>query len=229
MKQVVADSFEAFLKHALSVEDFPVYRGMSNIDFPLIPRLGRADTAELARSFGNDLFELEKTVVGQFKAGSIPYLDSTPSNEWEWLCVMQHHGSPTRLLDWTLSPLAAAFFALRHVGSQRQPNTTAVVYGLKAPNDLLSIGSGINPWQHDRVEFFPAPHISRRVTAQQSYFSFHPNPRLPFNTDDLIQIAIPVPAQARIAYLVSRLGFRETTMFPGLDSINDAIRKALKL
>jgi len=57
----------------------------------------------------------EKIFLEEFKRGAKRYLSSLihlPENTLEWLSLMQHHGCPTRLLDFTKSPYVAAFFAL---------------------------------------------------------------------------------------------------------------------
>ena len=60
--------------------------------------------------------EQEERILRIFKRKAIHYLDVVPDrqDDFEWLALMQDHGAPTRLLDFTWSPYVAAFFALHN-------------------------------------------------------------------------------------------------------------------
>ena len=60
--------------------------------------------------------EQEERIIRIFRRKAHLFLQHLPdSNDtFEWIALMQHHGAPTRLLDFTWSPYVAAFFALEH-------------------------------------------------------------------------------------------------------------------
>ena len=62
----------------------------------------------------------EVAIVREFMRRAHHYLPDVPRDDnWlEWLALMQHHGAPTRLLDWTYSPSVAVHFALSHAARQ---------------------------------------------------------------------------------------------------------------
>jgi hypothetical protein len=56
----------------------------------------------------------EDRILRVFKRKAHQFLDKPPDpdDDFQWLALMQHHGAPTRLIDFTWSPYVAAFFAL---------------------------------------------------------------------------------------------------------------------
>lgn len=85
------------------------YRGCGKASYELKPSLYR----HLQSKAIDDILLLEKKLIDRFKQRSIPF-HSRPFNDnpWEWLFLMQHYGVPTRLLDWSESPLVGLFFAV---------------------------------------------------------------------------------------------------------------------
>ncbi len=88
-----------------------LFRGTSQ-PFPLQTSLERALAdagVDLARAT-----DIEQQMLKEFKRRAHHYVNALPNrgDVLGWLALMQHHGAPTRLLDWTYSFYVAAFFAL---------------------------------------------------------------------------------------------------------------------
>lgn len=84
------------------------YRGLSSADYPLSSSLMRLATPYKKK--------LEKNLLKQFKKYARPQVVARDT-EWHWLSVAQHHGLPTRLIDWTYSPLIALHFVTENIAN----------------------------------------------------------------------------------------------------------------
>ncbi len=83
-----------------------IFRGQDNSSFELLPSLYRSKvgSSTSAESIFLELFKYsyEYPEIKKCK----------PITQFEKLCIMQHFGIPTRLLDWTKCPYAASWFAV---------------------------------------------------------------------------------------------------------------------
>jgi hypothetical protein len=89
------------------------YRGQAKADWRLETALKRA-----CHDLGCDqLLRREAWMIRQFQRRAHHYLASPPPTErrLEWVALMQHHGAPSRLIDFTYSFYVASVFAIRSV------------------------------------------------------------------------------------------------------------------
>lgn len=92
-----------------------VYRGLWDNKFELITSLMR---------LGGSFEKLERHLLRNFK--KYAQRKEIPGDSlWNWLAVAQHHGLPTRLLDWTYSPYIALHFATADI---QNFNTDGVIW-----------------------------------------------------------------------------------------------------
>src|SRR5262245_61240807 len=96
-----------------------LFRGQRDADWPLQTTLERTDTQL-------DRVDAEQFALQQFQSRALRFLRmvEVPTSTLEWLALMQHHGAPTRLLDFTSSPYVVAFFALEEPNPSGSVSTT---------------------------------------------------------------------------------------------------------
>lgn len=230
MEEIELNNFDSFIAH---IDKYgtgaTLYRGVTHEDYDLRPKVGRITN----KNPNEPLFNMEKRIMRRFIERSVPLLDYNPGeDEWEWMTLAQHHGLPTRLLDWTRNPLVAAFFAVARKIKAEELNKhsgNSAIYLYNSRKTAISKGnpSEINkmykegPWKIRETRRCIPAHIDKRVVTQAGRFTIHVDPtdRNPFEGERMEKLIIPHKSRRTWKLRLHGLGIDYASLFPDLDHL----------
>lgn len=222
------------------------WRGNSDTSYHLQPSVFRPRE-------GGRGYKYENNINTRFKQKAPALREKIPSNDaWlEWLFLMQHYGLPTRLLDWTESPLVACYFAVNSDIEKTKDIDGALFalspyrlnyyqtksYGLLTPQETpaLEIAQGAfsigRPSQYKALAILPNL-IDARMIAQLSVFTIHDDGQHledhEKSNDFLVKYDIPSTGKETIREQLKHAGMRPSTVFPDLEHLSNEIKNIRK-
>ena len=217
------------------------FRGHSKSAWKLIPSLARKSS----------YLRGENALIKRFMQNAVPHLERPATDEWEWMFLMQHHRAPTRLLDWSESPLTALYFAtltnrraegavwcLDPVALNKEAKlnfdhvTEVPAFGRqdKALTSYLPSLVHENPAELNPIAIV-GPRNTPRMAAQLGTFTINHRAHIPIERigecKHVWRWLIPANAKQAIALELNWLGISALTLFPELDRVADISREVL--
>jgi len=158
-----------------------------------------------------ELLKIENELYDDFQRCGFQLSDKIEDEDWDWYCLMQHHGAPTRLLDWSDGALMALHFALwpRDMDKAQHNANDAFVYVLE-PQRL-----------QDQVKALPEIEVTKQ--QWKVYAEKHPSEQfseeewerayLPADEEDLNELKIPnVPLLLKFPHITRRVAAQRSRL-----------------
>lgn len=251
--------FLAAVKRVSKKDGVTWFRGQSNRSYKLTPGLYRHPKISEQKDTHAVAQNLERELLERFKNQSVPYVGHKFLHEDQWaqLFFMQHHRVPTRLLDWSYSPLIALHFALSK--TERIDKETDCAVWTLSPEDwnkaaLAHQGAPAKIYGTDSVEVksykageafkmqtsdaiaIEGIHNSPRIVAQQGGFTIFGSTtscledqfiNVKYPNDVLSVITIKAADIQLIRQELIEVGILETTVYPDLEGLASRLKREL--
>lgn len=220
-------------------------RGQADSAWALQPSIGRSDPGWMGlrlhpkpegRHLNRKEIEVARSVefnlLHRFRRQAHAHFGHAPTR-WETITMAQHHGLPTRLLDWTSNPLVALYFA-----AQSEPHQDAAVFAFRPIRDYTSFLC-VHPdepiQKHEKeplkvkgIKIVYSMMSSGRLFAQSGAFTIQ-SPWLPLDEQrkfsfsecnlDIVEMfkwRLPKEHKLNILRQLNRVGIHHLSLFPDL-------------
>jgi hypothetical protein len=232
------------------LRDNSVYRGVANQDARLLTSLDRLGGTEPPHTKAH----LEEHLLRNFVRFGRPFLPEQKENLWDTMVIAEHHGLPTRLLDWTQSPLVAAHFAtlaarpgvdrviwkLNWKMVHEKFHLRDVVFLVEDLDSLLKERGFESPWKflnapmkEEFVCLLEPPALTQRLAVQSGAFTVATSKNKSLDQilaeagleEALTQFVIPATKTDFIRDQLDLCTVDERRLFPGLDGIAAELRR----
>jgi len=232
------DSIESYIReilgHCVCCNRW-IFRGVSKTNYPLIPSIGRIKNLD-----DNTEYDL----LHNFKLKVSSKLQLLPKNDVEWLILAQHHGLPTRLLDWTTSPLIALYFAtkpkIKNDGvlvEETNDDCDACVWALHicefTPLEMFNNFKIESIFDERKIHVIYPSNLTQRVSNQLSLFTIQEDPKVELldyltqNSNrgtEIKKFIIKRNIIKKIQEDLYKLGIRHELLFPDIDGISYSLK-----
>ncbi|MDP2636747.1 MULTISPECIES: FRG domain-containing protein [unclassified Pseudoalteromonas] len=223
------DDFKTWVGSHINLGKKYYFRGQSNHTWKLATTYHRNIVGKNI-TMHHYLTSIMKDVNYQISSFNKPINLSDSQEFGHLLAKLQHHGFPTPLLDWTLSPYVAAFFAFKGVPVSSEPDHKVSIYILDidlwvkmfpSQNDLL----GKTEFLSDFVPFVTDnPRMSRQMGVTTStnvadLESFILTNARAANRELLWKFDMPANERGRVMKELNLMGINDMTMFPDFDGL----------